>query len=273
MPLPAYHTHWDVWAVLTLLAVGYWYAEHRLRPLLAPMSSGATRRQWVSWYSGVFVIGLMSTWPVHDIAEESLFTAHMLEHMLIGYVVPPLLLNGMSRWLADATLGNRRVVPWLRPLAHPVVGFFAFNITIVAIHWPRAIEIQNTSEGLHFAAHVAMFVAGILMWLPVYSPTPHIRRLGAPMQMLYLFLNTIIPTVPASFITFSSTALYPVYGDGPARWGLTLISDQTIAGLVMKLGGGFYLIAIILSIWVRYNRDERRWDAIERELADTSTDR
>jgi putative membrane protein len=193
----------------------------------------------------------------------------MLEHMLIGYVVPPLLLNGMSRWMAEATFG--RVAPWMRHLAHPVVGFFAFNITIVAIHWPRAIEVQNTTEGLHFAAHVAMFVAGMLMWLPVYSPTPRLPRLNEPMQMLYLFLNTIIPTVPASFITFSHTPLYPVYGNGPARWGLSLIADQTIGGVVMKLGGGFYLLGIILSIWVRYTREERRWDVIERDLANKAS--
>jgi cytochrome c oxidase assembly factor CtaG len=70
-------------------------------------------------------------------------------------------------------------------------------------------------------------------------------------------------------ITFSSVALYPVYGDGPSTWGLTLIADQTIAGVVMKLGGAFLLLGHILRIWIQYNREERQWDAIERELADS----
>ena len=267
--LPPYTPHFDVWAALVILGVGYWYAERRLRPLIAPTAAPATGRQWGLWYTGLFVMWLGSDWPVHDLAEDTLFTAHMIEHMLIGYIVPPLLLAGVPRWMADTTLGHAKVVTWLRPLAHPAVGFFAFNIAIVGLHWPVAIQWQNTSEPVHLAFHILLFVTAVIMWLPIQSPTPAIPRLGEPMQMLYLFLNTIIPTVPASFITFASEPLYPGYGDGPAAWGLTLVGDQTIGGIVMKLGGGFYLLALILVIWVRYNRNERRWDAIERDLAES----
>ena len=265
--LPPYAFHFDVWAVLVILAGGYWWAERRIRLAAAPAADGASGRQWRSWYIGIFFMWLASDWPMHDLAEERLFTAHMLEHMIIGYVVPPLLLNGMSRWLADATLGSRFVLPWLKPLAHPVVGFFTFNIMLMIVHWPQAVTWQIETEVTHFLYHAVLFVTGVLMWLPVCSPTPAIPRLSRPMQMLYLFLNTLIPTVPASFITFSHVPLYPVYGDGPATWGLTLIGDQTIAGIVMKIGGGFLLLGRILSIWLKYNREEREWDAIERELA------
>lgn len=265
--IPPYTLHLDVWAVLVILAGGYWWAERRYRPRYAAGSKGATRKQWRSWYLGIFFIWLASDWPMHDLAEQRLFTAHMIEHMLIGYVVPPLLLAGMSRWLADATLGNPRVVPWLKPLAHPVVGFFSFNIMMVVVHWPAAVAWQIEGQVTHLLYHTILFISAVLMWLPVCSPTPAIPRLNQPMQMLYLFLNTLIPTVPASFLTFSEIPLYPIYGDGPTTWGLTLVADQTIAGIVMKLGGGFLLLGRILSIWIDYNRNEREWDAIERELA------
>ncbi|MDH4306143.1 MAG: cytochrome c oxidase assembly protein [Acidimicrobiia bacterium] len=263
--LPPFAVHYDVMAVLVVLAVGYWWAERRIRPLADPSAARATRPQWWNWYSGVFFVWLASGWPMHDLAEERLFTAHMVEHMIIGYVVPPLLLSGMSRWLADATLG--RLSRFIRPIAHPVVGFFTFNTMLVVVHWPDAVEWQIQAEFTHLLYHAVLFATAMLMWLPVASPTPAIPRLSQPMQMLYLFLNTLIPTVPASFLTFSSTPLYPIYGDGPSTWGLTLVADQTIAGIVMKLGGGFLLLGRILAIWIRYNRDERKWDAIERRLA------
>jgi putative membrane protein len=265
--LPADTFHADVWAVLLTFAVGYWWAERRYRPLVAPAAAPATPKQWRSWYLGVFIMWIASDWPMHDLAEGTLFTAHMVEHMLIGYVVPPLLLAGMSRWFADRTLGHPKVAPWLSKVATPVVGFFAFNTMMVVVHWPAAVAWQIEGEVTHFLYHAVLFVSALLMWLPVLSPTPAIRRMNQPMQMLYLFLNTLIPTVPASFITFSQVALYPVYGDGPASWGLTLVADQTLAGVIMKLGGGFLLFGRILQIWIRYNREERQWDDIERDLA------
>jgi putative membrane protein len=88
------------------------------------------------------------------------------------------------------------------------------------------------------------------------------------MAMLYLFLNTLIPTVPASFLTFSHEPLFPIYGSGPQAWGLTLLGDQVVGGILMKLGGGFLLLGRILAMWMEYNRDERKWDEIERSFSE-----
>jgi putative membrane protein len=265
-PLPEFHLHGDVLALVLILAVGYWYADRRLRPVVAPTSPGPTRWERRRWYVGVLFLWIASGWPIHDLAEETLFSFHMVEHLLIGYVVPPLLLTGVPRWLADATLGRRSVARVLRPLAHPAVAFFLFNGALVLLHWPEAVAWQNTMETTHFLFHALMFSAGVLLWLPVFSPTPAIPRMAPPMRMLFLFLNTIIPTVPASFLTFSSEPLYPVYGDAASAWGLSALADQTIAGLIMKLGGGFYLLGVIAWIWFRWLEEERRWDRVEREL-------
>ena len=210
-----------------------------------------------------------AAWPIHDLAEEVLFSFHMLEHLLIGYVVPPLLLLGVPRWMADYTIGRPRVARIIRPLAIPAAGFFAFNVAIVAVHWPVAITWQNTNEWAHLFIHLGFFMTALMLWLPVFGPTPAVKQMSEPVKMMYLFLCTIVPTVPASFLTFSNTQLYPSYGDAAASWGLTAVEDQTIAGIIMKLGGAFFLLGLIGAIWFRWIKREREWDRIERSLVNS----
>lgn len=269
--LPAWHPHYDVWAVVFVLAFGYWYAETRIRRHFAPDAPGPTRRQWWQWYSGVALLWLVSGWPIHDIAETALFTFHMIEHMVLALVVPPLLLMGAPRWLADATIGHPKVVRWLGPLARPVPAFVLFNATFIAIHWPDLVTWMLTSEPIHFLVHGWLFLVSFLMWMPVLSPTPAIPKLRRPMQMLYLFLQSLLPTIPASFLTFSSVAIYAVYGDAALAYGLTPVADQTISGIVMKLGGGLILWITIAFIWARWTSEEREWEALEASLRATST--
>jgi putative membrane protein len=86
------------------------------------------------------------------------------------------------------------------------------------------------------------------------------------MQLVYLFLNSILPTIPASFLTFSSVPIYPAYGDASLAFGLTAVADQTIAGLIMKIGGTVYFWILMAVIWFRWASEEKRWDQIEEEL-------
>jgi cytochrome c oxidase assembly factor CtaG len=92
--LPPWHPHYDVWLLVFLLAYGYWYADRRLRPVIAPDQPGATTGQKWQWYLAVFFLWFVSGWPVHDLGETALFTVHMVEHMVIALVIPPLLLRG-----------------------------------------------------------------------------------------------------------------------------------------------------------------------------------
>ncbi|MGC2239307.1 MAG: cytochrome c oxidase assembly protein [Acidimicrobiia bacterium] len=264
--LPPWHPHYDVYALVFLLVYGYWYADHRLRPVMAPDAPRATRGQKWAWYLGVAFIWFVSGWPIHDIGETALFSVHMVEHMVIGLIVPPLLLLGTPRWLADRTLGHPQVARLLRPLARPVPAFVIFNTTFIVIHWPDLVDWMLTDPWAHFGVHTWLFFASILMWLPVLSPTPAIPRLSPPGQMLYLFFQSLLPTIPASFLTFSSAPLYSVYGDAAVAWGLTAVSDQTIAGVVMKLGGGFLIWGTIAVIWFRWTKQEREWEELEASL-------
>jgi putative membrane protein len=260
--IPEWHPHIDLWVLLFVLGFGYWYANIRIRSHLLMAAPGPTRRQWWQWYLALGLMWLVSGWPIHDIGSESLFTAHMVEHMVLALVVPPLLLMGMPRWLADATLGHPKVAVWLKHLASPVPAFVLFNATFILIHWPEMVELMLGNELAHFLLHTLLFSSAVLMWMPVLSPTMAIPKLSRPGQMLYLFLQSLLPTIPASFLTFSSVAIYPVYGAAALEWGLDPVTDQTIAGIVMKLGGGFILWITIAVIWFRWTSEEREWEEI-----------
>lgn len=264
--LPPFHPHFDVWLLGFVLAYGYWHADRRLRPVLAPHAPAATLGQKLQWYSAVALLLAISSWPLHDIGERSLFMVHMVEHMVIALVIPPLMLRGIPRWLGDATLGHPKVALWLRPLARPVPAFVLFNATLITIHWPELVTVMLRGGLPHLLVHTWLFAVSILMWLPVFSPTRAIPRLPQVGQMLYLFLQSLLPTIPASFLTFSSVPIYPIYGDAALAYGFTAVADQTIAGIIMKLGGGLLLWGTIALIWFRWARQEREWESLEATL-------
>jgi putative membrane protein len=102
------------------------------------------------------------------------------------------------------------------------------------------------------------------MWWPIASPLPELPPLAPPMQMLYLFVQSLAPTIPASFLTFGRSPLYPVYATFPRIWDISALTDQLIAGLTMKLLGGAILWGVIAVIFFRWGAREERegWDAV-----------
>ncbi len=268
--IPAFHPHLDVWVILGTVGFSYWFLNTRIRPYWSPLVAPPTTRQWSFFYLGLGLIWLASDWPVHDLAERSLYSMHMAEHMIITLVGPPLMLLGLNRGLADRIFGHWLIRPWLSKLARPVTAFAIYNVGMVVTHWPEVVTVSVTNELVHFGFHAFLFASGILLWIPVLSPASIIPRLRPPTRLLYLFFNSILPTVPASFLTFSHVPLYPVYGDASLAFGLTAIADQTIAGLIMKLGGTFLIWIVMGVVWFRWVAEERRWDAIEQDLG-TST--
>jgi len=140
-------------------------------------------------------------------------------------------------------------------------------------HWPEVVEASVGSELTHFTLHVLLFGSAIVVWWPIMSPLVELPALTPPAQMMYLFAQSLAPTVPASFLTFGHTLLYPVYGTFPRIWGISALNDQLIAGLLMKIVGGLILWGFIATIFFRWHAREERdgWDAlalrhVEREL-------
>ena len=273
-PSLPWHPHPEVWFLGGGLIVAYVAAIAILGPRRVPSGRPVvTTGNKACFVAGVLLLWGAEEWPLHELAEKYLFSAHMVQHLLIAYAVPPLLLLGIPAWMFRILLGTglRRSV--YRLVSNPVIAFVLFNGAIATMHWEPVVAAQASSAGFHLFFHAALISVGMLMWSLVVDPVPELKRLTEPMKMLYLFLQSIIPTVPASFLTFTQTPLYPVYADAPRIWGIDPVTDQMVAGLLMKIGGGLLLWSVIAVLFFKwYVKEETRqdeslsWDDFEREL-------
>jgi putative membrane protein len=272
-PTIGWHPHPDVWALVAVLGVGYWLAIRRWGPRhVSPGDPPATRGQMVSFFLGVLTIWIAADWPVHELAEERLLSVHMVQHLLLSLVAPPLLLFGTPGWLLRSLLRPRWFAALVRGLARPFPALLLFNAFIAFSHWPVIVGAAVSSELTHFGLHAALMGTAVLMWMPVLSPMFEIPRLRYPGQMLYLFAQSIVPTVPASFLTFADGPIYPFYGLASPLIGVDAVTDQRIAGLVMKIVGGFILWGFIAFLFFKWSRqdeltgsEEPAWQDVERQ--------
>src|SRR2546427_11034258 len=216
MTLPPWHLHPEVLAVGLVREGAYLWALARLGPSAVPPDEPPASRRQVIWFSsGVLVILAASLWPVHDLSERYLLSAHMVQHTLISLVAPPMLLLGMPAWLLRRLVAPRPVRAMVAQLTRPFIAFVLFNTAIVVTHWPLVMNEMLLHHPWHFVGHLVLFTPATLMWWPAISPLPELPTLSYPGRMLYLFLQSILPTVPASFLTFGSQPLYSFYVSVP----------------------------------------------------------
>ncbi|MBM3671295.1 MAG: cytochrome c oxidase assembly protein [Actinobacteria bacterium] len=266
-----WHPHPDIWLLVAVITVGYWLIVRHVGPrCVRAGESPVTRLQVVCFGLGVAALWVAADWPVHDVAEGSTYSVHMVQHLLISMVATPLLLLGTPGWLARWML--RPPGPLFRAtrsLSRFLPALIIFNLVLVLTHWPVLVNESIASHPLHFAVHVLIFVSSLVVWMPVLSPLPEIPRLAPPTRAVFLFLQSIVPTIPASFLTFGQTPLYRVYEGLPHIWGLSTLEDQQTAGLIMKLGAGSLLWLLIAVIFFKWAADEDRRNEprqIRREL-------
>jgi putative membrane protein len=270
MTLPPFHVHLDVLVNLGALAGVYLVAAARHERTTGERLPRGRRYRYLG---GVAVLLLGASWPIHDLAERYLYSAHMVQHLLFSLVAAPLVVAGLPAWMLRRAFRPRGVRAVVAFLTRPVVALVLFNGVLLFTHWPAVVDFAVGSEWAHFGLHVLLVGTAFAMWWPVFSPLPEMPPLPAPGQCLYLFLQSLAPTIPASFLTFGTSVLYPVYATFPRIWGIGPLTDQLIAGLIMKIVGGAILWTMIAVIFFRWHAQEERdgWDSlryrnVEREI-------
>lgn len=264
--------HPDVIALCVALLAGYWYAVTRLRSRISD-AGRVKRSQAALFVAGVLVIYVASSSPLHELSEDYLASMHMVQHMCYALIAPPLLIAGTPGWLLRAPLRRRHVFRIARFVTLPLVAFAAFNAVTLLTHLPSTVNLALTHHWFHFAVHASLVLTALLMWWPILSPIQELPRLSYPLQMGYLFVQSLIPSVLAAFMTFSTGVFYEYYATAPRLWGLTPIEDQQFAGFVMKILGSLILWGFIgYAFFKWYERDssenrDPRWDEVREEMS------
>lgn len=245
----AFQWHPEVWLLVGFLTAAYVYMVRVIGPkAVAPGQPVVTRFNIVTFVAAMVLLWAASDWPLHDISEEYLYSAHMLQHMALSYFVPPLALMATPTWLARVLLGSGGLYRTVKWFAHPVVAGVLFNASVMILHIPLLVNESVQNGPLHYLLHVMVVTTSLLMWMPVCGPVPEFR-IGVAGAMIYLFLQSVVPTVPAAWLTFADGVVYRAY-DTPVRlWGISVIDDQQLAGAIMKTAGGIYLWAIIIYLF------------------------
>ena len=250
---PAFSPHLEVWLLVGAIAVMGVYIARVLGPhVVEPGERTVSRRQVVAFWSGLAFMTAASVWPMHDIAEQRLYSAHMLQHLVLTLVVPPLFLLSCPTWLAQLLVrSDGRMWHIVRFLAKPVLAWAIFNVFNLVSHMQGFVNLAVRNGPFHFSAHVLFVLTALIMWIPVCGPWPTLR-LSLPGQMVYLFCQSIIPTLPAAWLANSDTVVYSTY-DQPIRlWSISAMDDQVAAGLIMKLLEAVYLWGIIAVMFFKW---------------------
>jgi cytochrome c oxidase assembly factor CtaG len=233
-----------------------WLVLHRTTPIRFP-----------AWRLGTFLGGLATLWFALSSPLETLsgllLSAHMMQHLLLLSVAPPLILLGspllpMLRGL-PRTFARDGVGPFLiwRPLrqfgysmTHPVVCWLAMVISLFGWHVPAAFELALRSSSWHEVEHACFFVTSMLFWWPVIRPFPSRSHWPLWSVPIYLLAADLVNTALCAILTFSEHVLYPAYSVVPRLFGTTALSDQAAAGVIMWVPGSLvYLVpATILAV-------------------------
>lgn len=243
--------HPEVWVLVAFLTGSYIYMVRVIGPkAVEPGAPAVTRFNIVSFVAAMVMLWVASDWPMHDIGEEYLYSVHMLQHMMLSYFLPPLVLMATPQWLLRVLIGEGKLYRAVGFMCRPVTAAIVFNAVIVITHIPGVVTASVDNGPLHYSLHFAVVLASLLMWMPVVGPLPEFQ-IGPLAKCLYLFVQSLVPTIPAAWLTFAEGAVYETY-DQPIRvWGLSVQHDQQLAGAIMKTGGGIFLWTIIVFLFFK----------------------
>ena len=252
--LSEFSVHWSTVIGLVLLgALYHWRAGH------ADRSEGAaspTAGERATFYGALVLIFFSLNGWLHDLSDFYLFSAHMVQHLVLTLIIPPLLIMGTPGWMLRPALqwpGVGPVARWVTAAPH---AFLIFNLVLVGWHLPPMYETAMEHHNVHIVQHLCFMISAVLMWWPIVSPMPELPRLAYPAQMLYLFLMSIPMSLTAVCIGYSDHILYPAYASAPRLWGITPMQDQFIGSLIMWIPGGFFFFAIISVVFFKWQQQD-----------------
>jgi len=255
-----------VWIVIGLVIGSFVFALRRLEPRRFAGDDRPVRPGEVALFGlGVLALWIGLDWPLGLLAAGYLLSARTAQYLLFVLVAPPLLLLGTPRWLLRRLLRGRLAFRVARALTRPLVPLLVYNVVLVGVHLPPVVEFAGGSQLTSFGLDMLVIGSGLVFWWPALGRLPELEPLGYPGRIGYLLLSVFVPTVPAVFFTYARYPIYALYELAPRVAGISAVTDQQVAGLMMKTVGGLILFTVMSVMFFRWHRIEREQDEPTRE--------
>src|SRR3989441_89242 len=164
-----------------LYAIGLVRKRHQFEP--------AKRGQVFSFLLGVSIMFLALVSPLDELGDSYLFSAHMVQHLCLTVIGPPLMLIGTPEWMVKPALSNKVIFKVAKVLTYPVVAFVLYNVDFWLWHAPLLYNATLENQSIHILEHLTFIIFGLLYWWPIFSPSKDLPRLPFGGQILYLFLS------------------------------------------------------------------------------------
>jgi putative membrane protein len=258
---------WDLdpLALLGLLALcGAYYAVAMRRGTAEP----ATRRQVGYFAAGVATLALTQLTPLDTLGRTSLFSAHMLQLMLLCTLAAPLLLLGLPDRLVRERLAPLGQLSEGGDMLLMVAAAVVFNAVFLAWHAGPLYEAGLRVGLVHDLEALTILLVSLLRWWPLLTPTDPRTRLAHPLQIVYVLLESLPLDVFAIFLIFAPAPAYATYAAAPRVWGIPPLLDQQLAGCIALIPGTFVdivLMSVVFFAWLR--KAEREQQAEDERLA------
>ncbi len=204
----------------------------------------------VCFGSGLLVIGFATLSPLGDRLADELVLAHMIEHLLIGDIAALLLVLGLTGPLLQPLLGLP-VLRHLRVLVNPLVAFPIWAIDLYAWHVPALYDAAYGGAAVHALEHTLFVASGCLMWMALLGPLPRPAWFTNAWKLGYVIAVRFTGIVLGNIFMWSGSVLYPIYAGGEAKWHISPLTDQSMAGVVMMVEGTFVSLGVFAWLFFR----------------------
>ena len=248
--------HVDVLLGIALLGLAYVWAWGR-------RGGRPAGGRFLSFFGALFTLVVTLNGPLHDLSDRYLFSAHMVQHLVLTLLFPPLLLLGTPTWMADAVLLPLLRRPLIgaavRALTRPLLALGLYGGALVFWHLPVAYDAALRAHGWHIVQHLTLMATALLAWWPVLSPSVLVPPVPYGAQVLYLFAFGVPMTVVAAMITGAEALLYTAYADAPRLFDLSPLTDQRLGGVLMWVPAGLVPLLAFTAVFFRWAATEADW--------------
>ncbi len=259
---------------LIVVAVAWTWAVRRVNAAHRASPVPARRSAFFLAGLGAIAVALLSGIERYD---TTLFSVHMVQHLLLALVAAPLIVLGapvtLALRLASPETRRALILPLLhsrvlRAITHPVVAWLVFAGVMWGTHFSTLFDAALEDRLLHDFEHGLYLGAGLLFWWPAVAADPAPRRLGHPVRILYVLLQMPQNTFLAVVLLNAAAPLYPHYATLERDWGPSALEDQQLAAGIMWLGGDILFLAAVFALIASWMRAEERSTAASDRRSD-----